>query len=300
MILHKYLDADGALKTLKYCELKVTPPNEFNDPFDCKPAIIDNWSDKDIQRLALYEPWTTILYNHLIDLKLIKNKNEYEAKMRDNNFVKKRFPSFKPFTDVSKKFNTNLENYARIACFSSAVSDDKNQILMWSHYANNHQGIRFYFEFNILERDNGEWKPEKVNYDYKRISFKLEDSYLQEDFKKIIESILLTKSEAWQYESEYRVFIQRKNCREIKANKAEKCNPINLNTEKADSKGIFLAKFNPTALQRIDFGVNCLQATKDEIIESVNRPELKHVEIYQSKLDEKEFKLNFEKYKRAT
>lgn len=300
MILHKYLDADGAIPTLQNCELKVTPPYEFNDPFDCLQSVNENWSIKYLQRILLRGEIADLYYNDLISSRYVKNKKEYKEKIRDKDLMKKYFKNTRPMEYVSKHFTIRLYNFARIACFSSANADEKNQILMWSHYSKGHTGVRLHFDSDILIKDSGDWNPEGVTYNDKREAFELRDFVPLDNLNEKIKKILLTKSKAWEYESEYRVFIQRGNCRETKANKDEKCNPVYLNTEKADSKAIFLAKFNPTALRCIDFGVNCLQSTKNKIIESLNRPELKHVEVYQSKLDEKEFKLNFEEYKRAT
>lgn len=39
--LYKYLDADGALKMLKYHNLQFTNATKINDPFDCHPSLID-------------------------------------------------------------------------------------------------------------------------------------------------------------------------------------------------------------------------------------------------------------------
>lgn len=59
--LYKYLDADGALKMLKYHNLQFTNATKLNDPFDCHPSLIDFsnvpaekcrvWSAKDISVL---------------------------------------------------------------------------------------------------------------------------------------------------------------------------------------------------------------------------------------------------------
>lgn len=59
--LYKYLDADGALKMLKYHNLQFTNATKLNDPFDCHPSLIDFsnvpaekcriWSANDISAL---------------------------------------------------------------------------------------------------------------------------------------------------------------------------------------------------------------------------------------------------------
>ena len=39
--LYKYLDSNGGLKMLEYCNLQFTNATKLNDPFDCHPALID-------------------------------------------------------------------------------------------------------------------------------------------------------------------------------------------------------------------------------------------------------------------
>lgn len=39
--LYKYLDADGAVKMLKYHNLRFTNATRLNDPFDCHPSLIN-------------------------------------------------------------------------------------------------------------------------------------------------------------------------------------------------------------------------------------------------------------------
>ena len=40
-ILYKYLDAKGGLAMLEHHNLQFTNATQFNDPFDCHPALFD-------------------------------------------------------------------------------------------------------------------------------------------------------------------------------------------------------------------------------------------------------------------
>jgi len=78
-----------------------------------------------------------------------------------------------------------------------ALSTKNNNILMWSHYSDNHYGICFGFECGNDSLS-----------DYKRVRYQThyDDiwSWLHTD-SEILERILYSKSIDWQYEDEYRI-----------------------------------------------------------------------------------------------
>jgi hypothetical protein len=105
----------------------------------------------------------------------------------------------------------------RILCFSE-IHDG---ILMWSHYANSHKGVVLAFKPNI-ERDSVFLAAQKVNY--------LDDVPLLPTLEEFLEVVIsqkpplkmtdlfkqrvYTKSTAWKYEEEWRVFTKWKEPRD--------------------------------------------------------------------------------------
>jgi hypothetical protein len=95
-----------------------------------------------------------------------------------------------------------------IACFA----DRCNNILMWSHYTNGHQGFCLEFDTNYLpfrHVKQGEECVYQVEYSesYPTIPVavvlnlrKLDDKYVKQPF--------ITKAECWRYEQEWRVLIE--------------------------------------------------------------------------------------------
>ena len=80
-----------------------------------------------------------------------------------------------------------------------SLTEDPESILMWSHYADQHKGFCLGFQFS------GAWLSERGVYpvDYSR-------QYPELNFAKIwyvdgLSKILLTKSEDWKYEKEWRI-----------------------------------------------------------------------------------------------
>jgi hypothetical protein len=159
--------------------LKFNSPNFFNDPFDC---ITD----------LLYFDFENIGNDVLQDWNKMKSKCD--------------FPEIS--TNIKEKAYRNLTerkiNESSICCFSLNM---KNTV-MWSHYANNHNGICLIFDRSCnepfadfsLER----FSRNKVDYDnYVPIN------YLKSK-REGIERLFFTKSADWEYEKEYRYVLKEK------------------------------------------------------------------------------------------
>ena len=81
------------------------------------------------------------------------------------------------------------------------ISKNYKNILMWSHYSKNHEGLCFGFEKNIFEGAKGE----KVDYS-KNKRYDLIFSFKKE-FGDELKRLFLLKSKYWKYEKEFR-FIE--------------------------------------------------------------------------------------------
>jgi hypothetical protein len=83
-----------------------------------------------------------------------------------------------------------------ILCFSEKKAD----VLQWAHYAERHKGICLGFDVSGSQGKFG-----RVRYKAHRVAFpeKLDESFSWK--------LLTTKSEAWAYEKEWRVFLELKD-----------------------------------------------------------------------------------------
>lgn len=191
MFRYKYLPLDeGSLRTITEGTIKFTCPLDFNDPFDCRPAI-----DLDaIWKLPKKRPdlWRAIL----------KERGLSPA----NGIAKKR------------EILTQYANEVRNGSFWDDLLGDVGvcsltreplDILMWSHYAKDHTGFCLEFEIPTTARrwvlESGKslgWLfPLEVTYSKQRPTVPpYGDSANHAD----IEPILLTKSSHWGYEQEER------------------------------------------------------------------------------------------------
>lgn len=162
--LYKYTSADAALKILSTSQIRFSSPETFNDPFEVSPPV------------------KITARNHKI-LEILKQEKITEEKLRD--FLHK----------VCKYYCLNLKLFC--------LSKSKNNILMWSHYADMHKGVVIEFDTSkeiIKEAKKIIYEIRKINIDKIYETLKKENEDNNKDYKKIF----YHKSNKWRYEQEYR------------------------------------------------------------------------------------------------
>ena len=149
--LYKYMGSDTLEKILSNNSLKISRPSEFNDPFD---SSFPGYSGKinvlgDLEKIFSYylsgdDVSTGKLRGYLRDTN--KNK-EFNRVMLD------------AIEDLRSGWDKYIDNY-EILC----LSKNKNNILMWSHYARYHTGAVLGFDFS---EEDFYSEIDKVKYDSK-------------------------------------------------------------------------------------------------------------------------------------
>lgn len=165
LLLYKYRTfGEYTDKIMLNSELYFASHTSFNDPFDCNLALrtLSSFTNKEYNRF----------------------------------FNKKVFGKGKDLKDFRKKL---ISEKAKVGIL--CMSQDYKNILMWSHYAKNHEGLCFGFDFRLF--DDKKIKSSQVrypeNYEYELISF-------FNPPKGEIKRMFTTKSEFWSYEKEVRFF----------------------------------------------------------------------------------------------
>jgi hypothetical protein len=131
---------------------------------------------------------------------------------------------------------------------------------MWAHYTQDHKGICLEFDYTL---DHDFFKPLKeVSYD---------DTYpvynYYEDKNNVVDQLMLHKSKHWSYEQEIRIIKHEKGLR----------------------------SFNPISLRKIFFGVRTPDKQMNTIKNLIrNNDVYDHVELFNAKLDDSNYQLNFE------
>lgn len=219
--LYKYLSFNENTLNLM-CKLQAyySDPAYFNDPLDCKPKL-----ENDLSLDELKELFTNLTLRKLEQqfsqslrsLRFSKENNETKAFSLANNEVNTiissmEYNSTDPEVDdrdayLERTYTSTIEQEivntfkTGVLCLSSKFSSP----LMWSHYANKHQGI-------CIEYDMSEIEDAKVHQVVYGGSRKILTSDVttwlnnQNENSKLKQVCLLTKSEEWRYESEWRIF----------------------------------------------------------------------------------------------
>jgi hypothetical protein len=229
--LYKYLSINGLIKTLEHGSIRLSRPAEFNDPLDMylqaalgedrisflegvRKAFLENlWDDNDLSSMP-----STPSKDKLVYLKsAIKHySEEQKALLREgalNIPIDELYDIARldqSFRDVISFVNQSFQ-YDGVFCTTVAY----NNLLMWAHYADKHQGAVVEFTPSI-EEHSALLASKKVRYSNQRpVLFATAQEMALHTFcmsaeetgKEILDTLTYTKSCAWEYEQEYRLYI---------------------------------------------------------------------------------------------
>ncbi len=164
-----------------------------------------------------------------------------------------------------------------------SLTRKRNNLLMWSHYADSHRGFVIGFDsdnpFFHRERPRTMTPLDEVTYSDKRPVMPPIEKSIPEN----VYEIFLTKSEEWAYEEELRMFAQ----------------PGTANSVEKDSRGfdIYLFDLPPEVFVEIIFGLLMSPSVKHEIA-AIVEDRYPHIELYEAKLSETDFDLDIVAYRR--
>ena len=170
-------------------EIYFPPPASFNDPFDCRPAFSFDVSDEE-----LVADYIRIAKKHgppMSDREL----HEDAMKMLADPARNPKNPDV--CAAIQDRHSEVMTNAVGVFCVST-VRDD---ILMWSHYADCHRGICL--EFDGLGKLMAH--AQKVVYTEERRFIRMPG----DDNDTSLEKALLTKSKHWEYEQEWRLIAYK-------------------------------------------------------------------------------------------
>ena len=287
----KYTDFIGASKILYNSSLRFSSPLVFNDPFDMS-----------LETLFKYDPYDSSNeindeFNQYLDEgsdievsgnnglnKIAKICQEAFQVMTDEQKTKlrKKMKEKRPVYDKNslkesiEYFHSNLKNSLALdGIFCASLTHDN--ILMWSHYADQHKGAVLEFTPNVKE-DSIFNTFKKVKYSNKRpILYESPRDFImqslgtlpEERLGRYIKEITFTKSEDWAYEKEVRISVAEY----IKGEKQYE------NTE-----------FDPTMLTAIYLGSR-MGVEETELFSSLITPKYQHVKIFKAHQSQTEYKI---------
>ena len=175
-------------------EIWFSVSSEFNDPFDSTDnAVATSTSFGNLKKFIQKHDPETIHKLELVASEINKPPDELlymSLKIKDIDY-----------SDISEYL---MQNLTRSYIFSTSLSPFNK--LMWSHYGDYHKGFCVRYDVSKLKLCNIR-AADKVNYNKNRVD--LFDVVNSDDYFKSVDEAILTKSEEWKYEEEYRFILEQ-------------------------------------------------------------------------------------------
>lgn len=285
MNLYKYVSSEIWDKVLKQKHIRFTQPSVFNDPFEMQPFYEPLANNDEVQQAIERAEFTAILEEQFFEQygnlpAEIQNIVSRELLMSFlTNMVSPIAVEHAPAVlegltaAISEGLYTGFDKNIGVL----SMSEKRDDLLMWAHYAQNHKGLvvgfdggHGYFHQQLSPSDEFRYV-RKVHYSKSRPNIKLtrvEDAT----------GIFLTKSEDWRYEDEWRMMRPLADASETKI---------------VGDGSIHLFSFPPACVAEVILGYRMPPELMKEIFEYLSSDQqYSHVEKYVALLDEKDFKLN--------
>jgi hypothetical protein len=298
MELFKYI-APSRIDILEDLMIRFTRPNDFNDPFESLPslggikelALEDDFYNENLKEkfealqkesLLKHLPTNVPVPDDMKDsyTKMTLGEAAYHVFGISNIFKKviSEFPD-KVEEQIAAKLNQDLNKRFGILC----LSENHNNLTMWSHYSQNHEGFVIGFNSESPFFDQRKSKTDLIRFITKVIYIDKRPELQLYNIKKnsqelgdyIIKYLFLTKSKHWESEQEWRMILDLKDVDTI--------------TE-VENKKIFLFKYPSSMITSIYLGVKINDNLRSKIIQIATN--LK-VPIFQAYRDSKEYKIIF-------
>lgn len=297
MKLYKYVTSDR-IDILTKGEIRFTQPFAWNDPFELKPFYQDH------KPKNIWKQFSSVAkkYEQIDKLDTITEAKFKEYEKEVSNFEKER----------KRITKDEIYNYINRNILGLSLTEDKDNLLMWSHYSSEHSGFVIEFDTdNDFFKNNNRYLF-KVTCNHNRPIVKTEEfatlisgvysslgehkKLSQKDYKKISE--IFRKSIEWEYEKEWRLLTtvdKAKNFKKIKKD---------INVIKLGNSGIndtdyctdYVALFNihPSCIK----GIYCGKRMKTKEVRKLYflikyNASFSHIKLQCSEIDDKYYKLNY-------
>jgi len=281
MPLYKYVTKER-IDILEGGMIRFTQPIAFNDPFELKPHIASLGSAEYAQEF-LEENFDEVLKKEYESLPIeaqqqvtIEQLKNFVNSQKMNEMLVDMISNL-PHS-IESSIHTALNSKLGILCLSESTEPDN--LLMWSHYADSHEGFAIEFDaehpfFDQKRSEDDQFRQlNRVTYQSNRpeLIFNEVDNFQN----------FLVKSTQWEYEQEWRMLTDLSS-----ADKSIETN----------EHSVHLFNLPFSALKSITFGCKASAELKQEIKSILSDNEnLKHIELYEALEDRKEYKLNRTKF----
>lgn len=258
---------------LKNKRLYAARPSTFNDPFDSFIRSLLSVLEKDIGILKTYGDLMDFCKSHsyLDEVQMLMECYPTiglteRSRQIDSNILLNALRKSNISPETVK--NTSDKVY-RVICFSRPsrnIQEQKEEVLLWSHYAGNHTGARVIF--NIPK--------DAARYFFRRMKYRDKPHYWNGEDKSL-KKCLTQKGKVWKYEHEVRMFILISNKSHLLHYEGRDYFPIEL-----------------TQIDRIDFGFLCQDKDIQQIVKLVEESSKSKIKFRKMTPQANEFMLKSE------
>jgi hypothetical protein len=260
-VLYKYCDQLGVVKIMGSLELKLPYISEVNDPLECLPFFYCP-NDKS----AMKEQCLCAFKRNNIN-----PPTNWEQKL-DEQIKTGEFQG-----NLKKGLREHLYEL-RQKSFLLSVSRNASSTVIWAHYADKHKGAIIGIDFDKIFPKFG-IKMHQVTYSENRPTINILDDFYSKEFFEKYDNTLLTKSNEWVYEEEFRCIFGDDYLMGLKKEGFASLKDFN------GQKTWFL-RLNPESIREIILGLYTEESLKLAIRKLIERPELQHVKLYQTEESE--------------
>ncbi len=273
----KYCNSRG-VDILCNLELKITPPDQFNDPFEFTPRVICSSPDYHVKRL----------YNDKAGLKIMFEEQKQAGVFKgDFREFKKKLRALRPgfrarFVESIPEINANLQakqlnSVSRelgVLCLSSRA----DSIVMWGHYADKHTGIVIGFDksWSVFHDKKG-LRP--VHYVSERTIWDTSYPPGSREAEEGSDMMILSKNQEWRYEGELRQLFVLEG--------------LGQRLLDDGTRGYFRA-VPPEIIRSVCLGFRCPLSRENEIRSVLKASHFAHVKISKASLHEEKYALRID------
>lgn len=276
--MYKYCDERG-VAILRQLELKVTPPDQFNDPFEFVPRVVSSAPEREVRRLLRNKNELKEWYQEEKRAGYRGNFRSFKQHMRE---VRPRLvaltPQVVPASNqvMQTNFSTAASSVVGVLCLTSRA----DSIAMWGHYANKHQGIVIGLDrvWSVFTDSHRPLRP--VTYVKTRPKWDPSIPPGASGEREAMDSVIFTKYDEWAYEKEMRQVFR------LEA----------LTSRRMGSPGaalpMYFLKIPADCILSVSLGAKASDSFEKEVRSILSGAKFAHVNLFRARLNDSEYSLD--------
>jgi hypothetical protein len=259
---------NSCLKVLDKLSLRVTPANQFNNPFEFSPVVRPSaTADQIINKL---QTDSSLFEQHRQAFPGCRSFADFQKQLRDNNGEVARLLRINTAAlvhDFQDKLPQMISEQFGVICLSPRPT----QPLMWAHYSSAHEGLMIGFISDCpLFKGKGFFK---VKYLSRRAIY---DPSKPGEGSRQAKQFLRRKSPDWKYEQEFRLIVELKFTQSASTHAGSM---------------LRLLPIDPSWISSVTFGIRCPYTLRAEVARMLAESHLKHVRPFEIRMHREKFDL---------